>query len=64
MARPGWLSLLTQHGSEPPFMLKFRSSEGFIVGTVALAVFTVCICVSRVGFSCAGDLGKFIEGAD
>ncbi|KAL6706387.1 hypothetical protein ACN47E_005493 [Coniothyrium glycines] len=40
MARPQWLAILTQHGEKPPFMLKFRSSEGFIVGTVSLAVFT------------------------
>jgi hypothetical protein len=30
-------------GSKPPFMLKFRSSDGFIIATVALAVFTVCL---------------------
>lgn len=41
MARPKWLASLTQHGSKPPYMLKFRSSDGFIVGTIALAVFTV-----------------------
>ncbi|KAF1937655.1 MFS general substrate transporter [Clathrospora elynae] len=39
-ARPEWLSSLTQQGSKPPYMLKFRSSEAFIVGTVSLAVFT------------------------
>jgi hypothetical protein len=41
MARPTWLSILTQHGSKPPFMLKVRSSDAFIIGTVSLAVFTV-----------------------
>jgi len=41
--RPKWLAVLTQHGEKPPFMLKFRSSDGFIIGTVSLAVFTVCI---------------------
>ncbi|KAJ4407716.1 hypothetical protein N0V91_003686 [Didymella pomorum] len=40
MARPKWLASLTQHGDNPPAMLKFRSSDGFIIGTVALAVFT------------------------
>ncbi|ORY15743.1 major facilitator superfamily domain-containing protein [Clohesyomyces aquaticus] len=40
MSRPVWLSLLTQHGENPPWLLKYRSSEGFIIGTVALAVFT------------------------
>ncbi|KAF1831192.1 MFS general substrate transporter [Decorospora gaudefroyi] len=35
-----WLSLLTQHGSKPPFLLKFRSSDGFIIFTVSLATFT------------------------
>ncbi|KAF2820459.1 MFS transporter-like protein [Ophiobolus disseminans] len=40
MARPQWLSSLTQHGSKPPFLLKYRSSNGFIIGTVSLAVFT------------------------
>ena len=40
MRKPAWLSSFTQHGSEPPYLLKFRSSEKFIVGTVALAVFT------------------------
>ncbi|KAE8834177.1 hypothetical protein HRS9122_08257 [Pyrenophora teres f. teres] len=29
-----------EHGENPPFMLKFRSSDGFIIGTVSLAVFT------------------------
>jgi hypothetical protein len=41
MARPIWLSNLTQHGSKPPFMLKARSSDRFIIGTISLAVFTV-----------------------
>jgi hypothetical protein len=41
MAKPAWLLSLTQHGSKPPYLLKFRSSDGFIIGTVALAVFTV-----------------------
>ncbi|KAF2260238.1 MFS transporter-like protein [Lojkania enalia] len=40
MRRPGWLLSLTQHGEKPPYLLKCRSSEGFIIGTVALAVFT------------------------
>ncbi|KAJ4331566.1 hypothetical protein N0V87_009067 [Didymella glomerata] len=40
MARPKWLASLTQHSDNPPAMLKFRSSDGFIIGTVALAVFT------------------------
>ncbi|KAF2627672.1 MFS transporter-like protein [Macroventuria anomochaeta] len=40
MARPKWLASLTQHSEKPPAMLKFRSSDGFIIGTVALAVFT------------------------
>ncbi|KAF2032926.1 MFS transporter-like protein [Setomelanomma holmii] len=40
MARPRLLSSLTRHGSKPPYMLKLRSSDGFIIGTVALAVFT------------------------
>jgi hypothetical protein len=41
MVRPTWLSTLTQHGSRPPFMLKVRSSDGFIIVTISLAVFTV-----------------------
>ncbi|KAF2246643.1 MFS transporter-like protein [Trematosphaeria pertusa] len=40
MARPAWLSSLTQHGSKPPYLLRCRSSDAFIIGTVALAVFT------------------------
>ncbi|OAK97631.1 MFS transporter-like protein [Phaeosphaeriaceae sp. SRC1lsM3a] len=40
MPRPQWLSVLTQHGDKPPFMLKYRSSDAFIIGTIALAVFT------------------------
>ncbi|KAF2751370.1 MFS general substrate transporter [Sporormia fimetaria CBS 119925] len=40
MARPAWLLKLTQHGDKPPFLLKYRSSNVFIVTTVALAVFT------------------------
>lgn len=28
-----------QHSSKPPYLLKFRSSKGFIIATVALAVF-------------------------
>lgn len=40
MKRPDWLLSLTQHGSKPPWLLKFRSSDGFIIGTVSLAVFT------------------------
>ncbi|KAF2476152.1 MFS general substrate transporter [Lindgomyces ingoldianus] len=40
MHRPAWFSSLTQHGEKPPWLLKYRSSEGFIIGTVALAVFT------------------------
>ncbi|KAF2865107.1 MFS transporter-like protein [Massariosphaeria phaeospora] len=40
MGRPAWLVALTQQGEKPPYMLKVRSSNGFIIGTVALAVFT------------------------
>ncbi|KAF2656926.1 MFS general substrate transporter [Lophiostoma macrostomum CBS 122681] len=40
MAKPAWLLSLTQHGSKPPYLLTYRSSDGFIIGTVALAVFT------------------------
>ncbi|KAF2115128.1 MFS transporter-like protein [Lophiotrema nucula] len=40
MKKPGWLLSLTQHGSKAPYLLKQRSSEGFVIGTVALAVFT------------------------
>ncbi|KAF2798964.1 MFS transporter-like protein [Melanomma pulvis-pyrius CBS 109.77] len=40
MPRPTWLASLTQQGSQPPYLLKFRSSDNFIIGTVALAVFT------------------------
>ncbi|KAF2853652.1 MFS transporter-like protein [Plenodomus tracheiphilus IPT5] len=40
MPRLQWLSSLTQHDAKPPLMLKLRSSEGFIIGTVSLAVFT------------------------
>ncbi|CAO2658160.1 Nn.00g074200.m01.CDS01 [Neocucurbitaria sp. VM-36] len=40
MARPKWLSSLTQQSPNKPMMLKLRSSDGFIIGTVALAVFT------------------------
>ena len=43
MARPKWLSSLTHHGTKPPFMLKYRSSNAFIIGTISLAVFTVRI---------------------
>jgi hypothetical protein len=51
MARPkwAWLASLTQHGEKPPWMLRYRSSEGFIVGTISLAVFTVrCLGLSRL----------------
>ena len=41
MARFAWFASLTQQGTKPPYLLKFRSSERFIIGTVALAVFTV-----------------------
>lgn len=41
MARPKWFASLTQHTDKPPAFLKFRSSNGFIIGTVSLAVFTV-----------------------
>jgi hypothetical protein len=41
MAKSSWLSSLTNHGSKPPFMLKARSSDAFIIGTVSLAAFTV-----------------------
>ncbi|KAF2736523.1 MFS transporter-like protein [Polyplosphaeria fusca] len=40
MRRPQWLLSLTQHGAQPPLWLRFRSSDGFIIGTVALATFT------------------------
>ncbi|KAI4925853.1 uncharacterized protein J4E92_006589 [Alternaria infectoria] len=40
MSTSSWLSSLTQHGSKPPVMLKVRSSDAFIIGTVSLAVFT------------------------
>ncbi|KAF2638355.1 MFS general substrate transporter, partial [Massarina eburnea CBS 473.64] len=40
MTRPAWLSWATQHGEKAPYLVKYRSSEGFIVGTVSLAVFT------------------------
>ncbi|KAJ4292708.1 hypothetical protein N0V90_009371 [Kalmusia sp. IMI 367209] len=40
MARPEWLKSLTQHGSTPPYLLKYRSSEAFIITTIALAIFT------------------------
>lgn len=36
-----WTSWFTQRSSDPPFLLKYRSSDSFIIGTVALAVFTV-----------------------
>lgn len=42
MTRPQWLSNSKQHDQRPPFMLKLRSSESFIIGTISLAVFTVC----------------------
>ena len=48
--RPQWLSSLTQHGSKPPYLLKFRSSKGFIISTVALAVFTVIFSVFFLHF--------------
>jgi MFS family permease len=51
MARPKWLSSLTQHGTKPPFMLKFRSSDGFIIGTISLAVFTVRLLISHCNSS-------------
>ncbi|EUC32249.1 hypothetical protein COCCADRAFT_37771 [Bipolaris zeicola 26-R-13] len=35
-----WTSWFTQRSSDPPFLLKYRSSDSFIIGTVALAVFT------------------------
>ncbi|EOA91318.1 uncharacterized protein SETTUDRAFT_152445 [Exserohilum turcica Et28A] len=40
MARHNWFTWFTQHGSDPPFMLQYRSSDAFIIGTVSLAVFT------------------------
>lgn len=43
MTRQRWLSWFTQRGADPPFMLKYRSSDTFIIGTISLAVFTVCI---------------------
>ena len=49
--RPKWLAMLTQHGEKPPFMLQFRSSDGFIIGTVSLAVFTVCTLDFRRWFA-------------
>ncbi|CAI6267145.1 unnamed protein product [Periconia digitata] len=36
----GRLSWLTQRGDKPPWLLKYRCSEWFIVSTVSLAVFT------------------------
>ncbi|KAJ4350904.1 hypothetical protein N0V95_004298 [Ascochyta clinopodiicola] len=38
MGRPKWLASLTQHSEKPPAMLKFRSSDGFIIGTVAWVI--------------------------
>ncbi|KAG9188041.1 hypothetical protein G6011_01964 [Alternaria panax] len=40
MLKAWWLSPLTNHGSNPPYMLKVRSSDAFIIATVSLAVFT------------------------
>ncbi|CAN9202652.1 unnamed protein product [Alternaria alternata] len=40
MEKSSWLSSLMNHGSKPPFMLKVRSSDAFIIGTISLAVFT------------------------
>ncbi|KAL1612907.1 hypothetical protein SLS60_001137 [Paraconiothyrium brasiliense] len=40
MARPKWLQSFTQHGTKPPYLLKYRSSEAFIIATIALAIFT------------------------
>ncbi|KAF2273440.1 MFS general substrate transporter [Westerdykella ornata] len=40
MRQPGWLASLTHDGDKPPFLLKTRSSNAFIIGTIALAVFT------------------------
>lgn len=35
--------------SKPPPFLKFRSSDGFIIATIALAVFTVRNCIIAIG---------------
>lgn len=40
MVRPKWLQSFTQHGTKPPYLLKYRSSEGFIIATISLAIFT------------------------
>lgn len=48
--RPQWLSSLTQHGSKPPYLLKFRSSKGFIIATVSSAVFAVIFSVFFLHF--------------
>ena len=58
MTRPKWLVILTQHGEQPPAMLKFRSSDGFIIGTVALAVFTVSM--SEMKLDCLVELQSVI----
>lgn len=41
ISRRKWSSWFTQRGFDPPFLLKYRSSDTFIIGTVTLAVFTV-----------------------
>lgn len=40
MALPKWLQRFTQHGTKPPYLLQYRSSEAFIIATIALAIFT------------------------
>lgn len=40
MARPKWLQSLTQQGDQRPYLLEYRSSEAFIITTIALAIFT------------------------
>ncbi|KAF1955223.1 MFS general substrate transporter [Byssothecium circinans] len=42
MTKSSWLSYawLSNQGEKEPYLLRYRSSEAFIIGTVALAVFT------------------------
>ncbi|KAF1974196.1 MFS transporter-like protein [Bimuria novae-zelandiae CBS 107.79] len=48
MRRPLWLQSLTQQGTTPPYLLKYRSSEAFIVATIALAIFTDMILYALI----------------
>jgi MFS family permease len=58
MARPQWLQSFTQHGTKPPYLLKYRSSEAFIIATIALAIFTDMFLYAVIGTRSHVDSSK------